>query len=91
MTMTIDKIKELEEFINEGIRPIETTDSLETTAYINANIEIKRLFEENELKHFISKVQLKESQLGSKYSSERVKAKKEAYKDLITKYNELYY
>lgn len=91
MTMTTENIKELENFINEGIRPIDATDDLETAAYINGNREIKQLFEENDLKHFISKVQLKESQLGNKQDSERVKAKQEAYRDLINKYNELYY
>lgn len=81
---------ELEKFIEEGIRPIDPTDNKEATGYINGNIEIKKILEENSLNRFISIVTAKENKLDPK-ASERVKGKKEAYREAIEKYNELYY
>ena len=90
MTQTIDSVKALEEFINDGIRPINDRDNKEIVTYINTNIEIKKLYEENDLNSFISKVQMKERALNST-NSERVKFRKNAFKELIEKYHELFY
>lgn len=90
MTKTIDNVKELECFINEGIRPVDHRDNEETVAYINANIEIKKLYEENDLTTFISTLQLKE-RVFDRYDSKRIKIKQGAYQELLAKHHELFY
>lgn len=89
MKNTKNKQAELLQFINEGIRTIDPTDNLESIGYINGNIEIKRILEENTLDKFISIVSIKETKLDSDISK-RVTGKKAAYSEAIKKYKELY-
>ena len=82
-------MSKLEGFIREGIRPIEDRDDVGTIAYINANKELKEMYEDNSLSTFISKVQVMERSLGK--DSIRIKARKEAFRDLLDEYHELYH
>ena len=82
-------MSKLEGFIREGIRPIEDRDGKDIVAYINANKELLELYKANSLNTFISLVQIKER--GIDNNSVRTKARKEAFKDLLDEYHELYH
>ncbi len=84
-----EKVAKLESFINEGVRDITPKDDIKVESYINANKNIKDLFEKNDKQTFIKEIANK-IEYYSKVESERGKANYEAFLDVFNEYNKLF-
>lgn len=84
-----EKLTQLTKFINEGVRDTRPTDNDNVKSYIEANKQIKDLFEKHDRQSFIKEID-KNIEHYSTIDSDRGKGKHEAFTDIAKEYHKLF-